>query len=91
MNRYGSEQQLVSGTLVSVNESYIRESILNPQRQIVAGYQPLMPTFQGLVDEEGVLALVEYVKTLAGPGGADLATLHHLVRHAPEPPPIELP
>jgi hypothetical protein len=35
-----------------------------PQAKIVDGYQPLMPTFQGLVSEENVVALVEYVKSL---------------------------
>jgi cytochrome c oxidase subunit 2 len=69
VNKYGTEEQLAGGDRVPVNESYVRESILNPQMQIAAGYQPLMPTFQGLVDEAGVLALVEYVKTLASQGG----------------------
>ena len=70
VNKFGMPEQLASGEMVQVDESYVRESILNPQRRIVAGYQPLMPTFQGLVDEEGVLALIEYVKTLAAQGGA---------------------
>ena len=35
-----------------------------PQAKVVDGYQPLMPTFQGLVSEESVMALVEYVKSL---------------------------
>ena len=43
---------------------YIRESILTPQLKLVAGYQPLMPTFQGLVNEEGVMSLIEYMKSL---------------------------
>ena len=34
------------------DEAYLRESILNPQAKIVAGFQPIMPTFQGLVSEE---------------------------------------
>ena len=46
----------------------MRESILTPQAKIVAGYQPLMPTFQGLVNEENVMALIEYVKSLQGAG-----------------------
>jgi cytochrome c oxidase subunit 2 len=73
VNKFGMQEQLASGEMVHVDESYVRESILNPQAKIVAGYQPLMPTFQGLVDEEAVLALVEYVKTLASPAGAGVA------------------
>jgi cytochrome c oxidase subunit 2 len=69
-NKFGGQEQLASGEMVNVDESYVRESILTPQAKLVAGYQPLMPTFQGLVDEEGMLALIEYVKTLqASPGG----------------------
>jgi cytochrome c oxidase subunit 2 len=61
---YGKNVQLTGGGSVKADEAYIRESILQPQAKIVAGYQPLMPTFQGLVTEEGVLQLIEYVKSL---------------------------
>lgn len=61
---YGSEVHLANGTTVLADENYIRESILNPQAKLVAGYQPQMPTFQGLVNEEGVMALLEYVKSM---------------------------
>jgi len=62
--KFGTEERLATGAVVRVDESYVRESILNPQLKLVAGYQPLMPTFQGLVNEESVMALVEYVKSL---------------------------
>jgi len=41
---------------VAADEGYIRESILQPKAKIVAGYQPIMPTFQGLVTEEQILS-----------------------------------
>ena len=63
-NKFGSSEQLSSGGQVAVDEAYLRESILMPQAKVVAGYQPLMPTFQGLLSEENVMALVEYVKSL---------------------------
>ena len=56
--------QLSTGEKIKADEAYIRESILNPNAKIVAGFQPIMPTFQGLVTEEGVLQLVEYIKSL---------------------------
>src|SRR5687767_11278554 len=62
--KFGTEERLATGAVVRVDESYVRESILNPQLKLVAGYQPLMPTFQGLLNEESVMALVEYVKSL---------------------------
>ena len=61
---FGKNVQLADGRTVKADEAYIRESILNPTAKVVAGYQPVMPTFQGLVTEEGVLQLVEYVKSL---------------------------
>ena len=53
------------------NESYIRESVLYPQAKIVAGYDDIMPTFKGLVTEDGLLKLVEYVKSLGPKDGSD--------------------
>ena len=49
------------------DEAYIRESIVLPQAKVVAGFQPVMPTFQGLVTEEQLLQLIAYVKSLKGP------------------------
>jgi cytochrome c oxidase subunit 2 len=64
---YGSKVRLDSGQTVVADDAYIRESILSPTAKIVAGYQPLMPTFQGLVSEEQLLTLIEYVKSLKTP------------------------
>ena len=64
VGKFGSSVELNTGARVLIDESYVRESILRPQAKLVKDYQPLMPTFQGLVSEENVMALVEYVKTL---------------------------
>ena len=61
---YGAQVLLVDGTTVTADEGYIRESILLPNAKIVAGYQPLMPTFQGQLSEEQILALTAYIKSL---------------------------
>ena len=61
---FGKTVQLAGGGMVKADEAYIRESILQPQAKVVAGFQPIMPTFQGLVTEEDVLRLVEYIKSL---------------------------
>ena len=52
-------------TIVTADENYLRESILTPAAKVTAGYQPVMPAFQGLVSEEQLLALIEYVKSLS--------------------------
>jgi cytochrome c oxidase subunit 2 len=68
--KYGTQEMLANGTTVNVDDTYIRESILTPQMKLVAGYGPVMPTFQGLVNEEGVMSLIEYIKTLPPAGQA---------------------
>ena len=49
---------------VKVDDNYIRESITNPQAKIVSGYQPVMPTFKGLLSDEEITYIIEYIKTL---------------------------
>jgi cytochrome c oxidase subunit 2 len=63
-NLYGTQVELTDGSHVKFDEDYIRESILSPSAKIVKGYQPIMPTFQGLVTEENILQLIEYIKSL---------------------------
>jgi cytochrome c oxidase subunit 2 len=52
---------------VTVDENYVRESILDPSVKIVKGFKPVMPTFQGIVSEEQLNALVAYIKSLSEP------------------------
>jgi cytochrome c oxidase subunit II len=61
---FGRTVELQSGEKIVADEAYIRESILTPSAKIAAGFQPIMPTFQGLVTEEQLLQLIEYVKSL---------------------------
>ena len=64
---FGTTVDLEDGTKVTVDEAYLRESILAPQAKIVDGYQPIMPTFQGLVTEDQLLQLIEYIKSTGQP------------------------
>ncbi|HEX8523958.1 MAG TPA: cytochrome c oxidase subunit II [Tepidisphaeraceae bacterium] len=61
---YGRKVTLTTGETLTANDSYIRESILNPSAHIVAGYPPIMPTYQGQISEEQLLNLMAYIKTL---------------------------
>jgi cytochrome c oxidase subunit II len=61
---YGAQVLLADGSTVVADEAYIRESILQPNAKIVARYLPLMPTFQGQLTEEQILALTAYIKSL---------------------------
>jgi len=64
-NLYGSRVQLATGRTVEVDDTYLRESILNPAAKVVAGYQPLMPTYQGQISEEQLGHLLAYIKSLS--------------------------
>ena len=61
---YGSKLQLSDGNQIVVDAAYLRESILNPSAHNVAGFAPIMPTYQGQISEEGLIDLVEYLKAL---------------------------
>ncbi len=58
---------LQDGRTLTVDENYIRESILEPGAKVVQGFKPIMPTFQGQVSDEQLNALVDYVKSLGEP------------------------
>ena len=64
---FGKPVQLATGETVVADAAYMRESILNPAAKVAAGYQPVMPTYQGQVSEEMVISLIAYIQTLPAP------------------------
>jgi cytochrome c oxidase subunit 2 len=83
---FGTQVTLADGSTALADEGYLRESIINSQARIVQGYQPLMPAFQGLVSEDNLVALVEYVKSLS-PTASTTRTPPTAVSPAPQNPP----
>jgi len=67
---YGRSVLLDNGETVTADDNYVRESIVDPKAKVVAGFQPIMPTFQGIVSEEQLLQLVAYVRSLGSGEGA---------------------
>ena len=63
---YGSKVHLTDGRTVTADEAYLRESILKPTAAIVKGFDPVMPTFEGQVDEGQIMAIIEYLKSKDG-------------------------
>jgi cytochrome c oxidase subunit 2 len=61
---YGRPVRLSDGRTVIADDNYVRESILDPAAKIVSGFQPIMPTFKGIVNEDGMLQLIAYIKSL---------------------------
>jgi cytochrome c oxidase subunit 2 len=64
---FGRRVLITTGDSVVADEAYVRESIVNPTAKIVAGYQPVMPTYQGQVTEEQLMALVAFIESLQVP------------------------
>jgi cytochrome c oxidase subunit 2 len=62
---FGKPVKLTTGESLTADEAYIRESILNPQAKLVAGYPPIMPPMKGVLNEEQVAQLIAYIKSLA--------------------------
>jgi cytochrome c oxidase subunit 2 len=67
---FGSQVKLADGRTVVADDNYVRESILNPTAKVVAGFDPVMPTFQGQVTEEQLTQLIAYVRSLGPTGSA---------------------
>lgn len=84
---FGTRVLMSNGSEVVADDTYIRESILTPQTKLTAGYQALMPTFQGQVNEEGVMSLIEYIKSIPASArpGASQASAAPVAPAAPRP------
>lgn len=61
---FGGSENLNDGSSVNVDENYVRESILSPTAKIAAGYQAIMPTYQGILKDREIDAIIAYMKTL---------------------------
>jgi cytochrome c oxidase subunit 2 len=68
-NLYGTEARLATGEMVTADAGYIRESIVNPRAKVVAGFEPIMPTFEGQLTEDQIFALIAYVRALGPAAG----------------------
>jgi cytochrome c oxidase subunit II len=64
---FGTHVTMLDGSSVLVDEDYLRGSILTPAEKVVAGYQPVMPTYKGQITEDQLLQLVTYIKSLGAP------------------------
>src|SRR5258706_15942478 len=61
---FGKTVVLHDGQTTVADETYIRESILNPAAKVVTGYQPIMPTYRGQVNEEEIIQLIRYIQSM---------------------------
>jgi cytochrome c oxidase subunit 2 len=63
---YGNRRQFADGSTAIADDNYIRESILNPNAKVVAGYAPIMPSYQGRISEEEILDIIAFLKSEKG-------------------------
>lgn len=61
---FGRMEKMSDGKEFMVDENYIRESILSPRAKMVHGYDPVMPTYQGILKDRQIDALIAYIKSL---------------------------
>ncbi|MEO5968480.1 MAG: cytochrome c oxidase subunit II [Bdellovibrionia bacterium] len=85
---FGKPQGLSTGATAIADENYIRESILNPKAKIVQGYDPVMPSYVGLVNEEDILDLIAYIKSLEGTPTSESVNGPQELTALPSPPPL---
>ena len=65
VNLYKKNREFTDGSNGNADEAYLKESILYPQRKIVSGYQPVMPSYKGLLVDKEIDAIIEYIKELS--------------------------
>jgi len=70
VGRFGTSAPLSDGQTVRFDERYVRESLLEPNKRLSAGFQPLMPSYQGQVREDEILSLIAYLKSLQSADGS---------------------
>lgn len=62
--KFGTMESIKGGPQVKIDENYLRESILEPMAKVVEGYEPVMPTFKGRLNDRQLNALIDYIKSL---------------------------
>jgi cytochrome c oxidase subunit 2 len=85
----GKTVHLEGGQKATADETYIRESIVNPAAKIVAGYQPIMPTYRGQLSEEEIIQLIRYVGSLKEPAATEPVETGKAADRPAEKPPSQ--
>jgi cytochrome c oxidase subunit 2 len=88
---FGRKVDLINGQSLTADEAYVRESIENPQAKIVAGFGPIMPTFQGQVTPEQLIQLMSFIKSLQVTGAPAASAPSSKLAPSPAPAPRAAP
>jgi cytochrome c oxidase subunit 2 len=68
---FGKVETMADGSTARVDEAYVTESMMDPEARVVAGYPPVMPSYQGEISAPETAAIIEYMKTLTGSAPPD--------------------
>ena len=63
-DQFGKEILHTDGTVMIIDDDYIRESLINPLKHIVEGYTPIMPSYKPVLKDEDIENLIAYIKAL---------------------------
>ena len=63
-SQYGKNIRHTDGSVVIIDEQYIRESLLDPLKYIAEGYTPIMPSYKPVLSDEDIENLIAYIKAL---------------------------
>jgi cytochrome c oxidase subunit 2 len=63
---YGRKVQLADGRTVTADEAYLRDSMLLPRRDVAAGFEPIMPSYAGILTDGEIISLTAYIRSLSG-------------------------
>jgi cytochrome c oxidase subunit 2 len=61
---YGKMEKMSDGQSYLVDDAYLQESMMQPNAKVVASFEPIMPSFQGLLHPQDIRGLIAYIKTL---------------------------
>jgi cytochrome c oxidase subunit 2 len=61
---YGRTVPLTNGEVIQADAAYIRDSIMQPQKHVVAGYRPIMPSYSGQIPEGEIFEIIAYIQSL---------------------------
>lgn len=64
LGKYGSQEKLTNGSTITIDDNYIRESLMEPTAKVVYGFTPTMPTYKGRLSDKQINALIDYIKSL---------------------------
>lgn len=89
---YGKTETLKDGTTVNVDEAYLTRSMMDPMAEVVAGYNPVMPTYQGSLSATETAAIVEFIRSLSDRAPEPVVDLPQVAPlEKGEPRPVDAP